>query len=680
MKKILYLFLTLLVSFSCEKKIDEIVPDSKIYLLPESMNIVQAGDSAEVFLTANKKWTASTNVDWIKISKTEGEAIIDHEIIVLAIDTNKISTNRVAKVTFVCDGEIATVTINQLQKASTPVEVDKDTQEKVVTLISDVVVDEIKSNASWVKYDPNNQENLQPKQYRLDIEALGEHGGISGERTATVSFLNKKDNLLETVVINQSEDKVNITFKNENPTLISSSLIGFNSIYSLYSDAFWVDTKIKDALTQMGTHFLRWPGGAPTNRYHWDNLNGYGWIDSWSGDTSILPPAGYTDLDEHIAICKEIGATSLIGINQGSGLEYNRVDDGIAEAKALVKYCIDKEYNVNHYYLDNEPYHAGANYKMTWQEYADQINLYAPEIKKINPDAKIIINWQRIQPNSLWEILAAAGDNIDIVEIHWYWKHGEATFDAWKDELPMNTINKWYSQGLTYKEEIKYFYAKCVELGYTHIELGSLEWNVGPIGGTDDSGGNDGATTSDTYPTKYENTIMQAEMLMQFIDGGLNVATMWPIFWPDNGGDYNPNRYLMDPNENYALSPSVDMFTMLSEAQGKYKYEASSDENEGEKRIYPLVVESEDKKTMIVYSHSKATNGRWINFKAPKYANVIYQVLKPTSSTNRDTGKKETMKPEDIIYNTNNGYYRYYLPAYSLGLLKLSNAVEEETE
>lgn len=167
---------------------------------------------------------------------------------------------------------------------------------------------------------------------------------------------------------------------------------------------------------------------------------------------------------------------------------------------------------------------------------------------------------------------------------------------------------------------------------------------------------------------------MQAEMLMQFIDGGLDVATMWPIFWPAGASNYNPNRYLMDPTQNYAVSPSVDMFTMLSEAQGKNKYTATSDIE----RVYPLVVESEDKNTLIAYTHSKSSDGIWVNFKTAKYAKVIYEVLKPTSSTNRETGKKETMKPEDVTYNETGGYYRYYIPAFSLGLLKLSSAAGTE--
>ncbi len=456
-----------------------------------------------------------------------------------------------------------------------------------------------------------------------------------------------------------NENTVNISFTNENPSPISEKLIGFNTIYSNHSDAFWAETEAKDALEEMGTHFLRWPGGAPTNRYHWNDLNGQGWRDNWDPAYDAakldLPESGYTDLDEYIAICKEVGATPLVGINQGSGLKWNRVDDGIAEAKALVQYCLDNDYDVNYYYLDNEPYHNGANYKMTWEEYAEQINLYAPAIKEVNPNAKIVINWERIQREAMWNIVKAAGNNIDIVETHFYWDNGMVTFDNWKNQIPMNSSSRWYTEGLSYVEEIELFYAKCKELGFDHIKLASFEWNVGK------------SATLAEYPTRYENTIMQAEMLMQFMNGGLEAATMWPLFWPKNPSDksYNANRYIMNPTKNYELSPSVDMFVMLSEAEGKNRLISTSDTL----GVYPLVAESDDKNTLLSYTHCKLDRGRRITIKAPKYANVELEILKPTSSGNRVMGTKETMKAP--VYE--NGAYSYYLPAYSLGFLKLSN-------
>ena len=445
------------------------------------------------------------------------------------------------------------------------------------------------------------------------------------------------------------------------PLPINNQLIGFNTIYSHTSDSFWSDTQIKSAMTQMGVSFLRWPGGAPTNRYHWNDLNGQGWRDNWdpSYDSSYdMPASKFTDLAEHIAICREVGAEPLVGINQGSGLKWGRVQDALDHAKALVQHCVDQGYGVSHYYLDNEPYHKGANYRMTWQEYADQINLYVPAIKAIDPNAKIIINWEKVRPASLWNILAAAGDNIDVVEVHWYWNNGQVRFDDWCAQRPMNSTSQWYAEGGTYVEEIEWFYQKCQSLGYDHIKLASLEWNVGKS-----------ASLAD-YPTKYENTIMQAEMLMQFIAGGLEFATFWPVFWPKlpNDKSYSANRYLMDPTNGYELSPSLDMFSMLSEAMGKSVYKVTSTNP----AIYQLAVGSGDKSEMLVYTHSKSEVGVWITLESIEYSNVVYELLQPESAARLD-GSMSVQPSSSVEYDAAAGYYKYYLPAYSFGLIKLSN-------
>ena len=687
MKKILYVIAVLLLCFACEKAPDAgAAKDPRMHLLPSAITIPQTGGTDEILFATNRKWSAESDAQWVKLSMHEGEIIIDHEIIIVTVETsNEKTTDRVAKITFTnSDGISDYITITQLKKDAV-INSDKEIYAAheldgslFVTINANMGIDEITPSESWVKHDQTYQQSsktLAENTYKFDFEALP-LDIVAGERNAVIEFKNNNANVIKEVTVNQSNRKADITIAdNANPTKISQTLIGFNNIYSLYSDEFWTKTQIKPALKTMGANFLRWPGGAPTNRYHWNNLNGQGWMDNWDAAYDITknqPANMFTDLDEHIAICAETGATPLIGINQGSGLKWNKVQKGVDEAKALVKYCMDKGYDVNYYYLDNEPYHAGANYKMTWQEYAAQINLYAPAIKQINPNAKIIINWQRVRNASLWNILSAAHQNIDIVEIHWYWKHGEATFNTWKDELPMNSANKWYTQqgdkAGTYKDEITYFYQQCQKLGYD-LELASLEWNVGPNDGKDDSGTGDNVPVTGDYPTKYENTIMQAEMMMQFIDGGLHAATFWPIFWPKmaNDGAYNANRYLMDPTKNFQLSPSVAMFEMFTLAMGKNKYVAVSSDT----RIYPLIVENAEKSEMITYTHSKSNKGIWVNLKLPKYSTATYELLQPTN-TDRIWGAKSTQPAQEITYNEITQCYRYYLPAYSLGYLKLN--------
>ncbi len=57
-----------------------------------------------------------------------------------------------------------------------------------------------------------------------------------------------------------------------------------------------------------------------------------------------------------------------------------------------MKYCRSKGVKVKYYYLDNEPYQPDANFTFTAEEYAESVNQYAAEMKKLDPSIKIIVN------------------------------------------------------------------------------------------------------------------------------------------------------------------------------------------------------------------------------------------------------------------------------------------------
>ncbi len=452
-------------------------------------------------------------------------------------------------------------------------------------------------------------------------------------------------------------DKVDVTVNcdfTQKSHVISNRLIGFNVIYSHCDDDFWSSSGIKEGLKELNCGYLRWPGGAPTNRFHWDNLNGQGWKDNWDPDYDSKddkPQSAFTDIDEYIQICKETGASPLLGINMGSGLRFDRVDDALAEAKTLVQYCLDNNYGVDYFYLDNEPYHRGANYTMTLTEYAEQIKLYSPAIKTLNPNAKIVINWDKVRKNSTWKIIEQAGEHIDVLEVHWYWNWGQATFSSWLKQMPMNSSTQWYEGG-SYKEEIEWFNEKVKALGFDHISLASFEWNVGP------------SSDNSLYPTKYQNALMQGEMLMQFMDGGMEMAAFWPIFWPKLNEDYNPNRYLMDPSSDYELLPSYDMFMLLSGAMGLTKFETSSNVS----HIYTLGVCNNEQSEALIFLHHKGAKESITEVMATEFAHYSLKILVP----NDETLHWGEITKHELIYDAHKGVYRFTLPAYSIARIALT--------
>src|SRR5690606_1206641 len=128
------------------------------------------------------------------------------------------------------------------------------------------------------------------------------------------------------------------------------------------------------------------------------------------------------------------------------------------------------------YYLDNEPYQHDANYQYTASEYARQVNLYADAMRKIDPAIKIIINTHPNNDEYTRTILREAGRNVDLVDVHYYWGWGRATFDLWKKQPNMIQFG-----GGNLSERRRKLKSMADSLSHPAIDLVSLEWNIGPL-------------------------------------------------------------------------------------------------------------------------------------------------------------------------------------------------------
>lgn len=382
---------------------------------------------------------------------------------------------------------------------------------------------------------------------------------------------------------------------NETQGEVSKLLMGFNSIYCFEKDNFWQQGtgQMPNMFKRFNTGILRYPGGAVVNRYHWNNLNGEGWKDNWSPtyeSSNDQPASEYMDIDEYMTNVTAIGAEPMVGINMGSGMKYNRVQDGIDEAVALVQHCKDNGYDVTYFYLDNETYHNGANYKMTPTEYADQINLYVPALKAVDPNIETVVNWERnitSKTGGLETIVSKAGDNIDIIEVHWYWSWEDATFNHWTSSFPMSTKNQWYN-GFSFEREIRAFKPLMNSLGHGDIKLASNEWNLAP-------GPSETAT-----PSKFESALMVSEMFSQYIDANLFMANFWGVHWPNATGN-TVNRLVLDPTNNYSENAMATVFEMFGAAMGETKVTCSSSIN----GVYDIAVLDETNNELIIYLINK---------------------------------------------------------------------------
>jgi alpha-L-arabinofuranosidase len=434
---------------------------------------------------------------------------------------------------------------------------------------------------------------------------------------------------------------------------ISPMIQGFGLIYCFEADDIYGDGDMANLFKEVGAGFLRYPGGAVTTMYHWNDLNGQGWIDSWNGTYDRIndpPPEDYMDLDEYMALCVAADTEPMLGINLSSGRNYNRQEDGVNEAVAMLKYCNEMSYDVKYLYLDNENHHK----HWTPEEYGNQILYYVDSIKKYAPEASLIANWTdkfRNNKASFTTLLNIAGDHMDYMDVHWYWKWTEGSWNEWIAKTPMENETEWYDGG-TFAEEIDYFNDLMQELGKPHIKLASMEWNLGP-----------GKYAEDPLHNNFKTALMQSEMQMQMMQGGLEIGSLWSTQWPND--DESDFRFLVSSSNNYEPTPTAEFFRLYKHALNGVLV----DSHVTDSKVMVTSIIKDDNKA-LVYILNKNSVSTPLNVSLYGYSFLsLSQAL-----TFKDPGIVEEISVEE-----NNFSYSAEIPGYSLTMIEFDILISDES-
>jgi hypothetical protein len=342
---------------------------------------------------------------------------------------------------------------------------------------------------------------------------------------------------------------------------VTHMAMGTNLVYAWQADSFFADGSAAHIIKDIGLGSLRWPGGTVTTFYHWDALIGHGWNDSWNPDwdsSNNLSPEEFMDLDEYLAFVDQTGVDIMLGVNMSSGKEWDREAEGLDEATRLMEYCHARGYDVKYIYFDNENYHTGNNYNRdddgdggvwTAANYGEAFAAYAAAVKTVYPDAKLIANW-KANPGSgafnsnMQAMFDAAGDVIDFVDLHYYWEWDTASWDLWKSQKPMR--KKGSSK--TYGEDVAQANTIFADLGYPNIRTAVLEWNIGP-----------GPWQTDPAHTHFRTALMQTEMQIHFLQGGLDIGMLYTLESPLT--DFATTKHIIHEGEATATALWMWLFS-----------------------------------------------------------------------------------------------------------------------
>ena len=327
---------------------------------------------------------------------------------------------------------------------------------------------------------------------------------------------------------------------------IGDELAGANVVYSWEKDSFWAGNTVRSNLVDLGVAFIRYPGGEVADFYHWQNPNGLGWTDSWAVNSTV-DATNWMSLGEYMAHVDATGAQPLLGINVDSGHVYsNRLQEAIAEATNMVSYALTNGYAVKNWFIGNESYHdsprsptGSTNPMMTVTQYANYINQYANAMRAVDPEIKIVANWNNSWSSQYTTLLNLAGTNIDMLDIHCYWNYDHATWSNWISEMPMQ------HGGISYQAKFEQFRTNLDTRGYTNIQIGMLEYNRGP---------HSTSPSAPDLPGRYQTALMNSEILLQSVEGGLDAGCLWPMTPPGDDPD-TENKAVFGTNSSHTPNP-----------------------------------------------------------------------------------------------------------------------------
>jgi len=186
-----------------------------------------------------------------------------------------------------------------------------------------------------------------------------------------------------------------------------------------------------EAMKALKPPFIRWPGGSYASIYKWKDGIGPHVSRKYNPNTQW---GGYSDYygfgtDEFMELCRQLNAEPLIVLS-ATNTEHQQFQD----AMDWVHYFNDpvttqwgklraenghpEPYNIKFFQIDNEP----MNHGHTAEQYAEIVNLYGSELRKIAPNAQIIACGQKRSADNDWsqKLIDIAGNNFDILGCHNY--------------------------------------------------------------------------------------------------------------------------------------------------------------------------------------------------------------------------------------------------------------------
>ena len=246
---------------------------------------------------------------------------------------------------------------------------------------------------------------------------------------------------------------------------------------SILSDDKGFRKDVIEALRQIGTNVIRWPGGCFASAYHWRDGVGSDRLPSYDKAWKVEESNTFGTA-EFYELCKAIGSEMYICSNAGTGtpeemsdwLEYCNLENEGRNAKARISHGFIKPFKVKYFSIGNENYGSweiGAYEAKAWGRLVAES---AKMLLRADPDIELSA---AALPDPEWnmELLKHAGQYLKWISIHQYWDAIHNTNDLAS-----------YEQCMAYTADMDSSIEKTLGIltatGNSHIKIAFDEWNL----------------------------------------------------------------------------------------------------------------------------------------------------------------------------------------------------------
>lgn len=247
---------------------------------------------------------------------------------------------------------------------------------------------------------------------------------------------------------------------------------------SKFSDNEGFRTDVIEALKEIKTPIVRWPGGCFVSTYHW--LEGIG-----SKRTPVYDKTWQVEdpntfgTDEFIAWCRKVGTEPYICTNAGTGTP-EEMSDWVEYCNLTVgKFAKMREanghkepYHVKYWSVGNENWGGHELGARTVEEWGPMVRESAKLMRSVTKDAQLFAA-ATSDKNWTMPLLKAAGKHLDYISIHGYW---DPLFHYNNPASYLNCMLKSHKP----EEDIQRTIEILKEAGYGdgRIKIAYDEWNL----------------------------------------------------------------------------------------------------------------------------------------------------------------------------------------------------------